>query len=210
MKRIISTIVAFAVTVIIFSSPWGNNYAQGVEAEEFNETVEYTSDEAARSAISSGTYYISNVQFDKVVQIDDNVSPSTSGAILELWDNDKGTDQQWKVSRLYNGYFYIRSVASDLAITAPGTANNALTLTAYTGTDEQQWQITLTSDKMLKLSPKSNPSYFMSAGSGVFTSNGRNVEMRSNQSDNKDEWYFFGYQKEIYSGNGRLLLRFEF
>ncbi len=84
MKRIISTIVAFAVTVIIFSSPWGNNYAQGVEAEEFNETVEYTSDEAARSAISSGTYYISNVQFDKVVQIDDNVSPSTSGRSLSF------------------------------------------------------------------------------------------------------------------------------
>ena len=38
------------------------------------------------------------------------------------------------------------------------------------------------------ISPKSNVSCFMSAGDGIISAEGRNVELRTNQSDNKDEW----------------------
>ncbi len=194
-KMVLSTTLAAAI--VACSSLFGA-YANGENLEEFMETAAEDTFDMARAVVSSGTYYISNVQFDdKVMQIDNNASPSTSGAILELWGFDGGTYQQWKLSRLYNGGYSIRSVASGLALTAPEKPDAPLTQTEYTSADTQQWNIIRTSDNLFKLSPKSNPSYFMSAGSGAFTSNGRNVEMRSNQSDNKDEWYFLNIQKKF-------------
>ena len=152
--------------------------------------------EAVTLSIDNGTYYISNVKFDKLVQIDDNASSTEDGAILELWGRDGASDQKWKIESLSNGYYKILSAVSNKAITAPTDTNDALTQKTYTGANTQQWKITDAGNGMFKLSPKSNSSYYMSAGSGILTSNGRNVEMRTNQSDNKDEWYFLSTTKE--------------
>lgn len=159
-------------------------YAYATESELSNVETE-----AATLSIDNGTYYLSNAEFDKLAQINDNVSSSTDGAILELWDRDGASDQKWKIESLGNGYYKIISSASSKAITAPSDTNDALTQKTYTGADTQQWKITSAGSGMYTFSPKSNSSYYMAAGSGAFTSNGRNVEMRTAQSDNKDEWY---------------------
>ena len=75
-------------------------------------------------------------------------------------------------------------------ITAPSSVDASLTQQNYSVSDNQLWKITKVNGTMYKLSPKSNLSYYMAAGDGIFTSDGRNIEMRRAQSDNKDEWVF--------------------
>ena len=81
-KMVLSTTLAAAI--VACSSLFGA-YANGENLEEFTEIAAEDTFDMARAVVSSGTYYISNVQFDdKVMQIDNNASPSTSGAKLEL------------------------------------------------------------------------------------------------------------------------------
>lgn len=193
VKRVISAVLVVTITVY---SPQLCSYTK---AESINASVDsIAADTAVKSTtkvLGDGTYYISNIQYDKVVQIDNNASSSKEGAILELWDRDNKSSQKWMITDLNNGYYAITSSASKMAITAPSSLNGALTQEKYTGKNTQQWCITYTSDNMFKLSPKSNLSYYMAAGDGIFTSKGRNVEMRSDQSDHKDEWYLLDTTK---------------
>lgn len=156
--------------------------------------------------VDNGTYYIKNGKFDKYMQLDDNESPSTEGAILELWDYDGASDQKWTFEYMHNGYYKISSATSGKAITAPTDVNDSITQEDYEVSNNQLWKITVASGGMYKLSPASDLSYYMAAGDGIFTSDGRNVEMRSSQSDNKDEWYIrpltyaFSIGGEFHSG----------
>lgn len=184
MKRKYKSMIALAVALVMLFS------GVPIQAQASESEINSPQAEAVTLSIDNGTYYISNVKFDKLVQIDDNASSTEDGAILELWGRDGASDQKWKLESLSNGYYKILSSASNKAITCPTDTNDALTQKTYTGANTQQWKITDAGNGMFKLSPKSNPSYYMSAGSGIFTSNGRNVEMRTAQSDNKDEWYF--------------------
>lgn len=146
--------------------------------------------------LSNGTYFFNNAEFDKYMQIDNNASTSEDGAILELWDFDGTSDQKWTLEYLHNGYYKITSYASGKAITAPSEKDDSLTQKDYSVSSDQMWKITSAGNGMHKLKPKSNTSYYMAAGDGIFTSDGRNVEIRSSQSDNKDEWYLTKIQYE--------------
>ena len=131
------------------------------------------------------------------MQIDNNSSVSKDGAILELWDFDGGNDQKWTLDYVGDGYYKIISVASGKTVTAPSGLNDSLEQKTYTGSNTQQWRITETTGGMYKLRPKSNTSYYMSSGAGAITADGRNVEMRQNQSDNADEWYIYKEDNEV-------------
>lgn len=139
-----------------------------------------------------GTYFMENKELDsKFMQIDDSVSSSTNGAILELWGIDAENHQKWTFDYVSGEYYKIVSVESGKVLTAPSAVNDSITQANYTGASTQLWKITTAADGIYRLSPKSNPSYYMSAGTGVLLENGRNVELRTSQSDGKDEWYLY-------------------
>lgn len=144
--------------------------------------------------VTTGTYFFKNVEYDKYMQLDDGASNlNNDGIKTELWDFDGGTDQRWNIQYLHNGYYKITSAASGKALCTSSTsatiANASLEQYTYEAFDRQQWTITNVTG-MFKLSPRNN-SYYMAAGSGIGSGDGRNVEQRSAQSDNKDEWYLY-------------------
>ena len=136
-----------------------------------------------------GTYFFSNSEYGQYMQIDNNSSASVEGAYFELWDFDGATDQRFEIIYISDGYYKIISKASNKALTAPSTLDANIVQQIYTGANTQQWIVTKNNDGRFLLSPRSNPSYYMAAGDGSFTSGGRNIEMRASQSDDKDEWY---------------------
>ena len=79
-----------------------------------------------------GTFYIRNYEYDKHIQIDDDASVSASGAAVELWDMNYGTNQQWQISYAEDDdYFKIISVASGLALTVPAGYNGSIMQESY-------------------------------------------------------------------------------
>lgn len=162
------------------------SYESEQEAYYSYYTINYTL--MSEDRVSNGEYYFKNQEFGKYVQPDNNVSSTTEGAITEIWDFNRSFNQRWNITYLYNGYYRIISTVSSKALTAPTNKDSSITQTVYTGSNKQQWSITLNADGTYKFSPRSNESYCMSAGEGLLTSRGRNVEMRSSQSDDRDAW----------------------
>lgn len=102
---------------------------------------------------------------------------------------DGASDQKWELLSLDNEFYKIISSASGKVITAPSTVDGSLTQQTYSASNNaQQWRVIDAGDGTYTLSLRSNASYRMAVGDGTFTAGGRNVEMRSNQSDNKDNW----------------------
>ena len=139
--------------------------------------------------LADGVYFLRNCQSERCMQIDNDASISSSGAVYELCEFDGDDDQRWNIAYVSDGFYKITSVASGLAATAPSSAGNSITQTAYTESDRQLWRITSSEDCMYKLSPRSNTSYNMAVGSGVTASGGQRVIARSLHADSKDEWY---------------------
>ncbi len=198
------------VTSAVLSWYSGKRYNEGVALKRIggiNNSViikAYESEEDAHIAYYSikyelqdvflfpGKYYIRNGEFGKYAQIDDNASTSDAEAKIELWDMDGASDQRWRIQSLYNGYYQIFSVTNyNKVLTAPSGANGNIKLCDNTWAYTQQWKVTLDKSGLHKLSPRSNENYYMAAGIGILTSDGRNVRMRANQSDHKDEWFLY-------------------
>ena len=136
--------------------------------------------------IDEGTYFFENSEFSNMfMEIDDDVSNSTNGAIMELWDFEGEDDQKWELDHLADGKYKIISEASGKVLTAPSSANGSVTQRTDTGATNQQWYVTANTDGSYTLR---NSTYYLAAGDGTFTSDGRNVEGRAAQSDGKDEW----------------------
>lgn len=138
--------------------------------------------------IKNGTYFLNNFQYGNYVQMDNNQSISSEGAILELWDYDGSSAQKWNFVYLHNGYYKITSLASGKAITAPLEADESLVQKTYIADSNQMWVVSNLGSGMYRFKPKSNTTHYMASGEGVFTSDGRNVEMCSIQADGQDEW----------------------
>ena len=150
-------------------------------------TIQYRLADEDDGYIPEGDYFLQNVELGNYAQINDNVSPTTHGAIIEAWGFDGADDQKWRFTSLYNGYYKITSVASGYALTAPSSLNASITQTTFTNADNQHWKISVTADGY-QLRPRSNYSYRLAVGDGIITGNGRNVEMRAVRTDHKDEW----------------------
>ena len=155
--------------------------------------------------IDEGMYFFENAEFPgKYMQIDDDSSSSTNGAIMELWDFDGDDDQRWELDHISDGKYKILSVESGKALTAPSSVNGSVTQKTYTGATNQLWYITANTNGSYALT---NSTYYLAAGDGIFTSDGRNVEGRAEQSDAKDEWnlrllpYAYSIGGEFHNGN---------
>ena len=160
---------------------------------------------ASIDTVDEGIYYIKNVEFDKYMQIDDG--GSGSGAIMELWNKDGADDQLWKITCISGNYYSIVSVESGLALSVQSgnlnTASKSLVQETYTGAYRQQWSFEDTTNGYI-IRPRSGESYTndwcMAAGTGIFTSNGRNVEQReyTDNNDYKDLWILEPYSVIFY------------
>ena len=139
-----------------------------------------------------GTCYFYNKQYEKYyMQIDDGASASEEGAIMELHMYNGGDDQKWILEYVSDGYYKIVSQTNGKVITAPNNLNNAVTLQLYSGADTQQWKFISVGDGTYHISPRFSPSSYLAASDGLDTElfiKGRNVELRTSQSDFKDEW----------------------
>ena len=136
--------------------------------------------------IDEGIYFFENAEFPgKYMQIDDDSSSSTNGAIMELWDFDGDDDQRWNLDHISDGYYKITSVASGKALTMPTEEGASVTQTPYEESFDRLWYITENSNGTYSLQAYV---FYLAAGDGIFTSDGRNVEGRSAQNDAKDEW----------------------
>ena len=139
-----------------------------------------------------GTCYFYNKQYEKYyMQIDDGASASEEGAIMELHMYNGGDDQKWILEYVSDGYYKIVSQTNGKVITAPNYLNDAVTLQLYSGADTQQWKFISVGDGTYHISPRFSPSSYLAASDGLDTElfiKGRNVELRTSQSDFKDEW----------------------
>ena len=135
-----------------------------------------------------GTYYFKNGKYGNYMQ-PNNANPSIEGALLELWKYDGTSVQRWNIEYVGNGYYKIVSADSGKAVTAPSSVDGNLTQTTYSDAENQQWRIITTESGMYKLSPRSSLTNYMAAGEGIISAEDRNVQMRAERDDHKDEWY---------------------
>ena len=149
-------------------------------------------DTAAADEDFSGIWLFNNVKYDKkYIHINNNNSMTDEGEIIELHEYNKYWALRWYIISVGNGYYKIESVFSDKVLTAPtGYNNDIVTQTTYTGANTQQWKFIAQSDGTYKISPKSNANCFLTAGDLSDVAD-QDLEIRSNQSDNSDEWYLF-------------------
>ncbi len=139
--------------------------------------------------IAEGDYFIRNVGLGNYMQRYTNHIDET---IMELQKFDDQNYQKWSVEYIIDGYYILVSLNSGKVLTAPTYVDCDILEETYDGSDNQKWKIVNVDNGMYNLSPKSNPDYYMSAGWGIDSlPNGRNVEMRNSQTDNKDKWNFY-------------------
>lgn len=157
--------------------------------------------------ITNGLYYIRNGRLnEQFMQPDNNIidedDGATSSIFYELWGLNCEEYQKWKIEYLHNGYYSISNSADDSSLVLTikkgkeNTENEEITREQFTGDFRQQWKITLTSNGMYKIKPRSSESYVtdwvLCAGAGIdLFKNGRNVEQRAYVGDNNsfyDEW----------------------
>ena len=138
--------------------------------------------------MEEGRFFIKNAELNNYMQIDDNSDVTQNGAFLELWDFDGEDYQRWDIIHVINGFYKIASLASTKVLTAPSELDSNVTQNNYAGTDNQLWGFNAGSNGLYRIYPKSDGENSLSAGSGAIISDGRNVELREEQSDNKDRW----------------------
>lgn len=140
--------------------------------------------------IDEGVYFLNNVEYpNKYVQINNNNSMLDSGEIIELHKFYSYYYQKWEVEHVLDGYYKIISQYSGLELTAPtGYNNDVVTQTTPSSANTHLWKFIKQSDGTYRISPKSNSNYFMAAGAESSAAD-QDLEIRTTQSDNSDEWY---------------------
>lgn len=141
-----------------------------------------------------GTFFIRNVEASNYgpfcMQADKYPSPNADD-VLKIYLFDGTSGQKWSIIHLGNQQYKIVLQSTGKALTAPvPTATNGLmTQASYTGMDRQKWIIRETDEGYYKLSPVSSPTKFVAINDGQQgVMGGRYVLLRSNLSNNMDEW----------------------
>lgn len=211
-KRFLALILALTVATICVSFP---AHAGEAEAAEVSDTqllnadiTTLTTTTGSTFSVQEGIFNICNAELGNYLQIDNDASTSSSGAAMELWDYDAGIDQRWQLVSHYS-YYAIVSLASGLALTASSNTDGAaIVQQEYSGLASQLWSFELTDNNTYIIRPATNLSsssnFCMAAGSGILTTNGRNVKQTeyTDNSDYKDEWILevpFTYESYIYT-----------
>lgn len=147
-----------------------------------------------------GTYFIQNKAYETYLQIDNDQAPnySASGAGMEAWEFDGGTQQKWNLIHVIDGYYKIISEQSNLALTVQADYLNSnaqsLVQQAYSGLASQKWKISETSRGNYVFRPQSAEAYeddwCMCISDASNVPNGRPVEQKycSDDDNLEDEW----------------------
>ena len=146
----------------------------------------------------SGTYFFNNVEYpNKYVQIDNN-NDMLGEEIIELHNFLGYNYQCWTVDYISNGYYKIISEYSNLELTAPtGYGNDVVTQTSPSSANTHLWKFIKQSDETYEISPKSNSNCFLAAGDESSAAD-QDLEIRSAQSDGRDEWNLvFAYDASL-------------
>ena len=153
--------------------------------------------------LDNGYYIIYNVQLDRYLQIDPDVSSlNQDQGYMEVWSLDGDDDQQWYLRYLHNGYYKITSRASHKCLAIKdGFQNNSgarIVQESFNANYRQQWEISYSQRGYLVIRPRSSNYYpdkdwVMSTAFGVWNGDGREVVQYeySNNNDLKDEWIFY-------------------
>ena len=131
--------------------------------------------EISYEPVLNGTFYMRNVELDKYIE------KGTSGLSLQPFDGQN--DQKWQITYLGSGYYKIISVDSGKAL---AYSNGTISLQQSSSSDNQKWEISKYLNIYYHISPKSNPSYNISAS-------GTAVQINDPQTDNHDEWRLHKY-----------------
>ena len=148
-----------------------------------------------------GTFFIRNVEASNYgpfyMQADKYPSPNSDDVLkMYLFDGTSAqtSAQKWRIIHLGEQKYKIVLQSTGKALTAPvpTSTNGPMTQASYTGMDRQKWNIQKTEEGYYKLSPVSSPTKFVAISDGQQgVMGGRNVLLRSNLSNNMDEWELF-------------------
>lgn len=113
-------------------------YAAGtVTASEGNVTI------GATTLLSGIPYVISNVHSGLVIDLPSGNTEDGTG--IHQWARNAGSNQEWRITDLGNGYCKIVSMADErkcIAVSAPTAEDGAdIVLQSYTGAENQQWKL---------------------------------------------------------------------
>lgn len=137
----------------IISYPWnyaGNNFTVTVPAySSLALLIPETSTNTA-NLIANGNYVISNYQTGLVIH--DPGFSKTSGAFLDMWPANGGSNQTWTVTNLGNNYIYLTNAYSGFAMDAYGGSTSS-------GAKIDQWPFANTSNQIWKVVNMGNGNY---------------------------------------------------
>jgi len=143
----------------------------------------------AGHTVPNGTYRILNRNSNKALEVYNG--STTSGATLDQWTYNGGTNQRWTFADQGNGQYQILGVASGKAVDVNGnsTADGALIdIWPWSGANNQRWTLTPTGDGYFTLtSVNSGKVIDVSGGS---TADGASVIQYHSVGSNNQQWTF--------------------
>lgn len=137
----------------IVSYPWnyaGNKFTVTVPAYSSLALIIPEASTNTANLIANGNYVISNYQTGLVM--DDPGFSKTSGASLDMWPANGGSNQTWTVTNLGNNYIYLTNAYSGQAVDVHGASTSS-------GATIDQWPWSDTSNQIWKVVSMGNGNY---------------------------------------------------
>ncbi len=145
--------------------------------------------------LTPGEYYLRNVERNKYAQIEGK--SNADGALLEIWGFVDTNYQKFSFEIQNDAYYLIKSVDSGKYLKVENNSHNnnvdikQYSLSSYSNADDGfKWRIEETTDKAVKIIPKTGESNNRVMASASGSSNGTNVQQRDFAGYlRNDEWY---------------------
>ena len=139
--------------------------------------------------VAEGTYYLMNADGTmRYMQVSAD-SSNAIGASIETGEFTEASDQKWIFSLVEDGYYKITSEESGLALSAPFELGGDIVQTEYVGAYVQQWYISKTNYKRIKISPRSSANSYIAASTAFMWPNDEDVRLSQGSNIQTDEWY---------------------
>lgn len=135
--------------------------------------------------VETGEYFVGNADDDGFV-IDLYLENSINVSVL-----DGSSEQKWIFEYLHNGYYKIKSAASNLVLSIPELRIDTAGITPTLETDNfgyrKQWKIVNVGNGMYNIIPRMNETSFALSTD----SSGTSVQQLAFQTSDNDEWFLF-------------------
>ncbi|CAN5475329.1 hypothetical protein BH11PSE11_BH11PSE11_21230 [soil metagenome] len=126
--------------------------------------------------VSGAVYKLINPNSGRALDV--SASGTANGSNVQIWDDNQGTAQEWRLTKLADGNYKLVNTNSGRAldISASGTANGSnVQIWDDNGSAAQKWRLTDLGDGTVKLvNPNSGRALDIS---GACTANGSNVQI---------------------------------